>query len=129
MKKHTDQDEPACSSTSRVALTIPSSRDTGPLTWTRRRALTLGVSLVAGLVAGSWWPLSHGFAPLPSRRVNNPRFRSRRSTALYVNVALDEGFYARKSVTRSPLSIAHTTSHKKSHKKQHDNILQYVDSQ
>ena len=93
----------------------------GPQLFSRRRAITLGVSLAAGLAAAFWSPLSSRLLSFwqssTGRRRLNPYFRLNKLSAVYAPVELDEGFYARKTI-----------SDRRAGNPQRRNIIHYVDS-
>lgn len=95
-----------------------------PQLWSRRRVMTLGVSLAAGFVATFWSPLIRKLGSLwqlsATRRRDNPYFRLKKSLTVYASVGLDEGFYARKS---KPMKTRPAANY------QRRNIIQYVDSE
>jgi hypothetical protein len=108
------------SAVSKAAVEIGSSV-MRPQLFSRRRVITLGVSLAAGLAAAFWSPLARkllSFRQLsPQRRKDNPYFRLSKSSAVYAPVGLDEGFYARKPI-----------SDRRAGYPQRRNIIHYVDS-
>ena len=95
-----------------------------PQLWSRRRVITLGVSLAAGFVAAFWSPLLRKLGSLwqlaATRRGDNPYFRLTKSSTVYTSVGLEEGFYARKS---KPTPAGPTANSPRR------NIIQYVDSE
>jgi hypothetical protein len=88
--------------------------------FSRRRVITLGVSLAAGLAAAFWSPLSRRLLSFwqarTGRRKENPYFRLNKLSAVYAPVELNEGFYARKPISDRPGNPQGT------------NIIHYVDS-
>jgi hypothetical protein len=105
-----------------------------PQLWTRRRIITLGVSLSAGLIACVWSPLVKklGFG-VPARRSGNPYHRKKKRAVLFFAVSLAEGFWARpKRSTQARIPAKESrvrTNGPKASIRSHRSIIQYVDSQ
>lgn len=70
-----------------------------PQLWTRRRIITLALSLSAGLVASFWPRLLKRFGPdakpRPAPLRVRPRFLLTKTPPLFAEMRLSEGFYAR----------------------------------
>lgn len=100
---------------------FPSTSDVPGTMWTRRRIVTMGVSLSAGLIAALWSPLLHGlFSRLASGFKKHKYYRTKKSPPLFAAVGLKEGFYARKYVAALAERNGKTAIRK--------NVIHYVDS-
>jgi hypothetical protein len=110
---------------------VAPAADEGQSTWNRRRFITFGISVAAGVIACLWSPISRKLASWFSRpnapRHNNPYYLRRKTSTVFATVKLNEGFYAREKSPTSPPRGA-KTSQLQNRGKGRKRVIQYVDS-